>query len=154
MKIQSRSKLLAATTSRTWICDDYSYAISIREADETELPGSSYCGKWLNTSFYDLTEGPRIAIADDIRAVCCFAEEWIAVAYADERGSACSISVKITNGPMATHSLPRTSPLQADIDACVRRPIRRPPLCDERNRRLFQGEDHGFRSGRCQGFRK
>jgi len=58
--------------------DGYPFAISIREADETEIPRPSYCGKRLNLSFYDLTEGPGIATADDIRAVHRFAEEWVA----------------------------------------------------------------------------
>jgi len=56
--------------------DGCPFAISIREADETELPRPSYTGKRLNLSFYDLTEGPGIATADDIRMVHSFAEEW------------------------------------------------------------------------------
>jgi len=64
--------------------DGYPFAISIREADETEIPRPSYSGKRLNLSFYDLTEGPGIATADDVEAVRCFAEEWVAAVCADE----------------------------------------------------------------------
>jgi hypothetical protein len=55
--------------------DGYLVAISIREADETEILRQSYGGKRLNLSFYDLTRGPGIAIVDDIGAVCRFAEK-------------------------------------------------------------------------------
>lgn len=64
--------------------DGYPFAISIREADETEIPRPSYCGKRLNLSFYDLTEGPGIATVDDIRAVRRFAEEWVAAVQRGE----------------------------------------------------------------------
>jgi predicted protein tyrosine phosphatase len=64
--------------------DGYPFAISIREAHETEIPRPSYCGKRLNLSFYDLTEGPGIATVDDIGAVRRFAEEWIAAVQASE----------------------------------------------------------------------
>ena len=55
--------------------DDCPFAISIREADEIEIPRPDYNGERLNLSFYDLTEGPGIATVDDIRAVRRFAEE-------------------------------------------------------------------------------
>jgi len=64
--------------------DGYPFAISIREADETELPRPSYSGKRLNLSFYDLTEGPGIATADDVRAVRSFAEGWVTAVHAGE----------------------------------------------------------------------
>jgi hypothetical protein len=61
--------------------DGYPYAISIREADETEIPRPSYCGKRLNLSFYDLAKGSEIATAEDIGVVRCFAEKCAAVAH-------------------------------------------------------------------------
>jgi predicted protein tyrosine phosphatase len=64
--------------------DGYPFAISIREADEMEIPRPSYSGKRLSLSFYDLTEGPGIATADDVRAVRSFAEKWVAAVQAGE----------------------------------------------------------------------
>jgi len=61
--------------------DGYPYAISIREADKTQIPKPSYCGKRLNLSFYDLAKGPEIATAEDIEVVRCFAEKCAAVAH-------------------------------------------------------------------------
>ena len=64
--------------------DDYPFAISIREADETKIPRPDYNGERLNLSFYDSVEGPGIATADDIRAVRSFTEKWMPEGNADE----------------------------------------------------------------------
>jgi len=39
--------------------DGYPFAISIREADETEIPRPSYSGKRLNLLCYDVALAPR-----------------------------------------------------------------------------------------------
>jgi len=57
--------------------NNYPFAISIREADEIEIPRPDYNGERLNLAFYDLTEGPGIATADDIEAVRSFTEKWM-----------------------------------------------------------------------------
>ena len=67
--------------------DDYPFAISIREADETKIPRPDYNGERLNLSFYDSVEGPGIATADDIRAVRAFTSKWMSVVNAEPKGS-------------------------------------------------------------------
>ena len=64
--------------------NDYPFAISIREADEIEIPRPNYNGERLNLAFYDLTEGPGIATADDIEAVRSFTEKWMPEENANE----------------------------------------------------------------------
>jgi predicted protein tyrosine phosphatase len=66
---------------------DYPFAISIREADETEIPRPNYNGERLNLAFYDLVEGPGIATSDDIRAVHSFTSKWMPVLNMDPKGS-------------------------------------------------------------------
>jgi len=67
--------------------NDYPFAISIREADEIEIPRPNYNGKRLNLAFYDSVEGPGIATADDIRAVHAFTSEWMSALYSEPKGS-------------------------------------------------------------------
>jgi predicted protein tyrosine phosphatase len=66
--------------------NDYPFAISIREADEIETPRPDYNGERLNLAFYDLTEGPGIATADDIRAVQGFTSKWMPALHSEPKG--------------------------------------------------------------------